>query len=152
MWGHLYYSYSHSERTSHDYGIRQRTVWCSNHSFSRSALLFFVFAFLRSPGTIPHRLPNRPPINYTPPLWSSEALREILSRFRVRGVTAIRLMPKTAPRRSQRVILLLSHTICITIVFSSTRMPMNALKPSTSSSMPGKCFDMAKSISSYTAI
>ena len=147
MWGHLYYSYSHSERTSHDYGIRQRTVWCSNHSFSRSALLFLFSLFF----VHPVQLLNAPNKLYSP-LWSSEALREILSRFRVRGVTAIRLMPKTAPRRSQRVILLLSHTICITIVFSSTRMPMNALKPSTSSSMPGKCFDMAKSISSYTAI
>lgn len=148
MWGHLYYSYSHSERTSHDYGIRQRTVWCSNHKFFPICSSIFCFRF----SSFTRYNSSPPPNKLYSPLWSSEALREILSRFRVRGVTAIRLMPKTAPRRSQRAILLLSHTICITIVFSSTRMPMNALKPSTSSSMPGKCFDMAKSISSYTAI
>ena len=112
--------------------------------------LLFYFCFRFSSFTRYNSSP--PPIYYTPPCGHqklSDALRCVSGCEVYR---TIRLMPKTAPRRSQRAILLLSHPIYIMIVFSSTRMPMNALKPSTSSSMPGKCFDMAKSISSYTAI
>lgn len=134
MWGHPYYSYSHTSPffSCAAYGVV--TIVFPNLLLYFLLTLFFVH---------PVQLLTAPNKLYSP--CGHQKLSDALRCVSGCEVIAIRLMLKTAPRRSQRAILLLSHTICITIIFSSAMMPMNALKPSTSSSRPGKCLDIAKS-------
>ena len=97
MWGHLYYSYSHTSPffSCAAYGVV--TIVFPDLIFYFLFSLFFVH---------PVQLLTAPNKLYSP-LWPPEAPQRASRAFQGARLIAIRLMLKTAPRRSQRAILLL---------------------------------------------